>query len=560
MAPQPTAETEPRAAPSAAPPGPRCGGLPYTPRRPEDGVLHRVVREHLETFLAEARERNGGDGLPHFVERELRDFLACGQLGRGFARFRCDECKNEILVAFSCKARAVCPSCSGRRMAEIAAHLTDNVLGGLPVRQWVLTLPHRLRYALAWDHELCRAVLAVFVRALLGFERRRAARRGIRGGQGGTVTAIQRFGSAVNLNVHLHTLAVQGVFVEHSDGRLCFVPSPAPSDRDVARLLASIRARVVRLVKRRGIVLDQPGDDVDRLDPLAEESPALAGLCGASVAGRVAIGPRSGQPVLRIGRDPDALWVTSSGPCHAHLEGFDLHADVAVGAGARVRLEHLCRYVLRPPVAQDALELFPDGRVLLKIRRPWHDGTRAILFEPLDFLARLAAVIPKPRINLVLYHGVFGPHARLRAQAVAGARDARQASVADPAEADVSVAQTAATLPGPAEAPPEPALPSPPGPAAEPPSLPPRPAPPESMQPARRSSARGYRWADLMRRTLDIDVLACPGCGGRLRLIATIDDPVVIKKILAHLGLPTGCPEALPARSPPMSLFDRAPA
>jgi hypothetical protein len=78
-----------------------------------------------------------------------------------------------------------------------------------------------------------------------------------------------------------------------------------------------------------------------------------------------------------------------------------VHANVAVPAGDRERLEHLCRYVLRPPVAQDSLELAADGRVLLEIRRPWRDGTRAILFEPLDFLARLAALVPKPRVNLV---------------------------------------------------------------------------------------------------------------------------------------------------------------
>ena|SRR5947199_8995691 len=86
-------------------------------------------------------------------------------------------------------------------MAELAAHLADHVLGGLPVRPWVLTLPHRLRYALAWNHGLCRAVLGVFMRALLTFERGRAERRGVRAGRGGAVTAIQRFGSALNLNV-----------------------------------------------------------------------------------------------------------------------------------------------------------------------------------------------------------------------------------------------------------------------------------------------------------------------------------------------------------------------
>jgi len=156
--------------------------------------------------------RGDGRGLPGFVEREFREFLNCGVLAYGFARFRCTGCQREILVAFSCKGRGFCPSCCGRRMAELATHLVDGVLGGLPVRQWVLTLPYRLHYALAWDHRLCRAALAVFIRAVLGLERRRARQRGIGGGVGGAVTAIQRFGSALNTNVHFHTLVAQGVF------------------------------------------------------------------------------------------------------------------------------------------------------------------------------------------------------------------------------------------------------------------------------------------------------------------------------------------------------------
>jgi len=80
------------------------------------------------------------------------------------------------------------------------------------------------------------------------------------------VTAIQRFGSALNTNVHFHTLVAQGVFVEKADGRLRFVPSPAPTDVDVARLVASVRQRIVRLVARHGIDLEQPSDEVDATD------------------------------------------------------------------------------------------------------------------------------------------------------------------------------------------------------------------------------------------------------------------------------------------------------
>jgi hypothetical protein len=426
----------------------------YVRRRPEDTVLHRVVREHLETFLAEARLRGEGNGLPVFVEREFREFLSCGVLARGFARFRCTDCQHEILVAFSCKGRGFCPSCCGRRMAELAAHLVDGVLGGLPVRQWVLTLPYRLRYALAWDHRLCRAVLAVFIRAVLGFERRRAAQRGIADGRGGAVTAIQRFGSALNCNVHFHTLAAQGVFVAAAERTRRFVPLPAPSDLEVARLLATVRRRIVRLVARHGIDLEDPSGELQPSDERLFECQTYAEIQGAAVVGRVATGPRAGRPVQRLGRDRSAAAVGATGPLHAHLEGFDLQAAVAVPAGDRCRLEHLVRYVLRPPIAQERLELAPDGAVVLRLRRPWSDGTRAIRFEPTEFLEKLAAMVPKPRMNLLLYHGVFAPHAHARADAVRRAPEgARQVATPAAPAGGASAAAGATDAGGPATQP-----------------------------------------------------------------------------------------------------------
>src|SRR5713101_5245858 len=99
---------------------------------------------------------------------------------------------------------------------------------------------------------------------------------------------------------------------------------------------------------------------------LAEVSPALAGLVGASVQGRVALGPRAGARVRRLGDEPDLGHLTSRGPRQAHLDGFDLHANVWVSPNNRARLEQLCRYLLRPPLAQDRLRLRPDGRVLVE--------------------------------------------------------------------------------------------------------------------------------------------------------------------------------------------------
>ena len=197
-------------------------------------------------------------------------------------------------------------------------------------------------------------------------------------------------------------------------------------------------------------------------------------------------------------------------------------------AGDRTRLEHLCRYVLRPPIAQDTVVLAPDGRVRLELRRTWRDGTRALLFDPLDFLARLAALTPKPRVNLLLYHGVFGPHAARRRAAVANVQRAAGAA----GEADGGSASGPRTSRSASTAVDEPRA------AA-------------SQGPQERKHTGWIRWADLLRRVFEIDVLACARCGGRLRFVAAIDDPDVIRRILAHLGLATTIARPLPARPPP---------
>ena len=118
------------------------------------------------------------------------------------------------------------------------------------------------------------------------------------------MTAIQRFGSALNLNVHFHTLAVQGVFVDDGCGGLRFVPNPEPSEGEVEALLLATARRITRLVKRRGIDLERPQAE-EPVDRLASESPLLAGISGASVFGRVATGGRAGEVVLRVGRKSD---------------------------------------------------------------------------------------------------------------------------------------------------------------------------------------------------------------------------------------------------------------
>ena len=520
----------------------------YAPRATTDTVLHQVVRAHLDCFLAETAAATDGTGLPRFIERELRDFLGCGQLERGFARVRCDTCRFERLLPFSCKTRAICPSCGGRRMAEQAAHLVDAVLPWVPVRQWVLTVPHRLRYRLAFDHALCRTVLGVFVRAVLGWYRRRARRAGIADGRSGTVTVVQRFGSGLELNVHFHVLGLDGVFALAADGTMRFHRVEAPTDADIARLVGAIARRLGRLLARRGLA-------IDATDPLAAESPALAGLASAAVQGRLALGPRAGSRVERLGGDPAAPWVESSRPLQARCAGCDLHGGVTVAGEDRRRLEQLCRYLLRPPIAQDRLTLRPDGTVVVLLKTPWRDGTTALRFAPLTLLERLAALTPRPRINVLLYHGMLAPHAAGRAAAVAygrplpGKQPHEQASDASAALTPLSqptvgaavlepnatpLGMTASVAPG------TPIASTAGAPPQSPAALPPAEAAPVAPRLAR------WRWADLLHRVFAVDVLACPRCGGRMRILATIDDPLVARRILAHLGLLSTDPQPDP--------------
>ena len=262
------------------------------------------MRDHFETFRVEAARVHGRDGCRGSSRRSSADSCAAGTWpvgSRGFAA----AVGLDRLVPFSCKGRAVCPSCGGRRMAERAAHLVDHVFPEAPVRQWVLSLPHRLRYVLAWDHVLCRAVAGVFVRAVLGSLRRRARRAGVQGGRSGAVAIIQRFGAALNLNVHVHALVLDGVYAEDGRGTLCFHAAAPPLDEEMDRLIETIDRRIDRLLVRRGM-MDDVGE-AGAADSWPEEEPVLAAIAAASVQGRRALGGRAGAAVVRCGASPEVL-------------------------------------------------------------------------------------------------------------------------------------------------------------------------------------------------------------------------------------------------------------
>ena len=139
-------------------------------------------------------------------------------------------------------------------MSDTAAHLVDRVFPHVPVRQWVLSFPYALRYRLAYDAPLVSDVLAIFTKTVFASRIRRAREFGAVGKtQCGAVTFIQRFGSALNLNLHLHALVIDGVYAADENGGPQFQVLLAPDDEEVERLTTTLAERMTKLLQRRGL-------------------------------------------------------------------------------------------------------------------------------------------------------------------------------------------------------------------------------------------------------------------------------------------------------------------
>ena len=199
--------------------------------------------------------------------------------------------------------------------------------------------------------------------------------------------------------------------------------------------------------------------------------PLLAQISAASVQGMVATGDRAGRRVRRRLTDPED-GVRSGALCYAS-RGFSLHAATRIEATYRRRLERLCRYVIRPPVASGRLRFVDAQTLVFSLKTHWADGTCQLVLSPQELLEKLAALVPPPRLNLVRYHGVLAPACPDRAQIV----------------------------PGPS---------------------------PLTQQDAAQSGRRVHRvsWAKLLARVFQWDVM-CPSCSGRMKILTAL-----IKRVL----------------------------
>jgi hypothetical protein len=317
----------------------------------------------------------------------------------------------------------------------------------------------------------------------------------------------------LRLNVHFHVLVIDGVYVRETEGgALVFHPLSAPTEDELEEVAKRTALRVKKVLARHGRSLDGTSEREDA-EPSGEQL-SLSALCAAAASGQGLFGERAGKPLLRV-VDPKRA---RSGERVGESQGINVHAEVVVPARDRARLERLCRYVCRPPLAQNRLEEMEGGKLSYLLKKPWRDGTVALVVEPMDLIARVCALIPPPRFHMVRYHGVLSSHAKVRAEVVPR-REAAAAKQLVLFERDTGVLDVLAL----------------------------------EREPRRKP------WAWLLRHVFQVDVSICVRCGGVTRWLEAATTPEALARVLAKHGLGARPPPELRAKPGQLRLaFPRA--
>ena len=293
-------------------------------RDPEKNLLHQLVCAHLDTLLAERRADDpDGHGLPTYVEQEFRRFIDCGVACRGFVRVVCDRCKREMVVGFSCKGMGFCPSCLGRRMNDTAAQLVDRVLPFSPYRQWVLSLPFRLRLLLAKEGTLLGKVRTIFTRTVRSWQRLQARRLGLRDAQTAAVCFTQLFGSRLDCSPHFHALAPDAVFLDSEEGDIELWRLPQPTREEVAKLVERIARRTLAMLKKE-VGEDLRLNALDRLRAVTHQQLSFSAMAEPPEEREGKLSARCEGFSLQAGRhlherDREGLEATATGPYESRL-------------------------------------------------------------------------------------------------------------------------------------------------------------------------------------------------------------------------------------------------
>ena len=303
----------------------------YRPRKPRNSALYKCVQRHAAELKSANRLRR------RVEENVIGRFLECGDPHHGFARLRCDRCRHDRILAFSCKARYFCPSCHQKRVLAYGEWVEADVLAPVPHRQYVFTIPRLLRPIFARRRallgDLCNIVDRLLARAY------GSARPGARPGM---ILFVQTFGDLVNFNPHIHVLAADGVFA--AGGGFTVLP---PIPRKV--LEPWFRAEVLALLRREALVAE----------PLAEKMLA---------------------------------W---------RHTGFSAHNAVRVGARDASGRRRLAQYMLRAPFSLEKMSYDPDsGTVIYRSRMHKTLKRNFQIMHGADWLAQPSAHLPDRSLKL----------------------------------------------------------------------------------------------------------------------------------------------------------------
>ncbi len=383
-------------------------------------MLYAIVRDHLETFFAHARETYEAP-LPRYVEQELRGYLRCGVFAHGFVR----------------------------------------------------------------GADVLSALGRVFIEAVFARYRSWAKKEGLGEAPTGAVTHVQRFGSSVNLNVHFHSMLLDGVFTRDEQGSLRFHPAPSPTREELDGVVRRVHRRVLAwLAKSKLLDVSSVGDT----SPEPSTQTSLAACAAIAMQRGAARALRDDPESLNDGGGVDAP--PRAGEGAVERDGFNLHAGVSIPGHDDLGRERLMRYGARPPLALDRLRRLPDGRIAYRIKKLRDGRAKHRVMAPVD-------------VRVPFRSGDTGVDAR-----AAGAWQLLTPNV-------LSVKHWDRLLGGTLYA----------------------------------ASPR-VDWASLLRRSFQVDVLACPRCDGRLRVLGEVTDPARIRLVLDALGMPTDAPRAARARDP----------
>ena len=322
------------------------------------------------------------------------------------------------------------------------------------------------------------------------------------GAKTGSVSFIQHFGGSLNLNIHFHMMYLDGVWTfEQKKAKFHFLTPPSLSELN--NLLKTIAQRIIKLLEKRGLIIKDEGVEDRFLDLKANEP--MDHIHSSSITYRIALGKYKGRKVLSLKSIPNNAKrkQEKEHPFLSRYFGFSLHAGVSCKSHERKKREHICRYISRPSLSEERLSVNAHGQVIYKLKTPYQNGTTHIVLSPLDFLSRLSSLVPRPRVHLTRFHGVFAPHFKYRSLITPKQISSKRSSSAEK----------------------------------------------EEKKEIRKSYSMG--WAKRLKKVFGIDIQICSRCGGKVKIISAIEGAQLIQRILTHLGEDYKIPKLYPPRGPP---------